>query len=195
MFFRKLLSLNFWKYNYSKYREQIEYDKKLYCHWAQKEEMTRGELKSIEWKYLKCLRKTQANFNTLWHHLYIRRLARLTNKTGIWIPSEIKCGKGIIIAHWGRIIINPRTKIGDDFSVSSGVVIGRDIRGKRKGTPEIGNRVVIKTNATIVGAVKIGNDVLIAPNAYVNFDVPDHSIVIGNPGKIIHRENATEGYI
>lgn len=43
--------------------------------------------------------------------------------------------------------------------------------------------------------IKIGNDVLIAPNAYVNFDVPDHSVVVGNPGKVYHRENATEGYI
>ena len=32
-------------------------------------------------------------------------------------------------------------------------------------------------------------------NAFVNFDVPSHSIVIGNPGIIIPRENATEGYI
>jgi len=30
---------------------------------------------------------------------------------------------------------------------------------------------------------------------FVNFDVPSHSIVIGNPAKIIHRENATEDYI
>lgn len=32
--------------------------------------------------------------------------------------------------------------------------------------------------------MKIGNDVLIAPGAFVNFDVPDNSIVIGNPGMI-----------
>ena len=42
---------------------------------------------------------------------------------------------------------------------------------------------------------KIGGDVMIAPLTFVNFDVPPHSIVIGNPAKIIHRENATEGYI
>lgn len=51
------------------------------------------------------------------------------------------------------------------------------------------------TNSIVVGKVKIGNDVLIAPGAYVNFDVPDHSIVIGNPGKVIPKLNATEGYI
>ena len=47
----------------------------------------------------------------------------------------------------------------------------------------------------VVGNIKIGNDVLIAPLSFVNFDVPDHSIVIGNPAKIIHRENATLGYV
>ena len=36
---------------------------------------------------------------------------------------------------------------------------------------------------------------MIAPNAYVNIDVPDHSIVLGNPGKIIRKDNATESYI
>ena len=53
----------------------------------------------------------------------------------------------------------------------------------------------IGPNAVIVGGIKIGNDVMIAPGAYVNFDVPDHSIVIGNPAVVHARENATEGYI
>lgn len=39
--------------------------------------------------------------------------------------------------------------------------------------------------------ISIGNDVLIAPNAYVNSDVSSHSIVIGNPGVIIHKDHAT----
>lgn len=38
--------------------------------------------------------------------------------------------------------------------------------------------------------MKIGNNVLIAPNAFVNFDVPDNSIVIGNPGQIIRRDSS-----
>ena len=50
-------------------------------------------------------------------------------------------------------------------------------------------------NATVVGNVTIGDDVLIAPGAFVNFDVPSHSVVIGNPAQIHHKENATEGYV
>ena len=59
----------------------------------------------------------------------------------------------------------------------------------------IGNNVWIGINATIVGNITIGNDVLIAPNTLVNFDVPDHSIVVGCPGIIKSVSNATEGYI
>ena len=53
----------------------------------------------------------------------------------------------------------------------------------------------IGVNSTIVGKIKIGNNVLIAPNSFVNVDVPDNSVVVGNPCKIIYKENATENYI
>ena len=54
----------------------------------------------------------------------------------------------------------------------------------------------MNANSIIIGNCKIGNNVLIAPGAFVNFDVPDNSIVIGNPGKIIQRESSpTAKYI
>lgn len=67
--------------------------------------------------------------------------------------------------------------------------------GGRKGVPKIDNKVWIGINACIVGNVTIGDDVLIAPNSYVNCDVPAHSVVFGNPCVIKHRDNATEDYI
>ena len=73
--------------------------------------------------------------------------------------------------------------------------LDKRIGGGRRGTPVIGNEVWIGINAAIVGSTTIGDDVLIAPNSYVNCDVPSHSIVFGNPCIIKHRENATEGYI
>ena len=61
--------------------------------------------------------------------------------------------------------------------------------------PTIGSRVSVGINATIAGRITIGNDLMIAPNSFVNFDVPEHSIVIGNPGVIHYKDNATSGYI
>lgn len=85
--------------------------------------------------------------------------------------------------------------MGANCNVHKGVTIGQENRGRRKGAPCIGDGVWMGVNSTIVGGITIGDDVLIAPNSYVNFDVPSHSIVIGNPAKIIHRDNATESYI
>lgn len=67
--------------------------------------------------------------------------------------------------------------------------------GVKIGVPTIGNDVWIDPNAVIVGGINIGDNVLIAANSFVNFDVPSNSIVIGNPGKIIPSVRATEGYI
>lgn len=64
-------------------------------------------------------------------------------------------------------------------------------RGPRKGVPTIGNQVWIGINAAIVGNVTIGDDVLIAPNSFVNVDIPSHSVVFRNPCVIKHRDWAT----
>ena len=68
-------------------------------------------------------------------------------------------------------------------------------RGSRNGCPTIGDRVWISINSAIVGKVTIGDDVLIAPNSFVNVDIPSHSVVFGNPCVIKRRDWATEGYV
>ena len=79
--------------------------------------------------------------------------------------------------------------------MAQGVTIGQQNRGKNEGFPTIGNEVWIGTNAVIVGNITIGDNVLIAPNSFINFDVPSNAIVMGNPASISPKENATEGYI
>ena len=81
------------------------------------------------------------------------------------------------------------------MNISTGVTIGAENRGKRKGAPVFDGDCWIGANAVIVGKVHIGEDVMIAPLSFVNFDVPAHSIVVGNPAKIIHKEDATRDYI
>lgn len=75
------------------------------------------------------------------------------------------------------------------------LLLGKKIEAKEKGVPTIGDEVWIGVNATIVDKVTIGDDVLIALNAFVNCDIPSHSVVFGNLCIIRHKDNATEGYI
>jgi serine O-acetyltransferase len=111
------------------------------------------------------------------------------------IPLSTEIGGGLYIGHFGAIVVNSQARIGRNCNLAPGVTIGQANRGPRRGNPRIGDRVWIGTNAVIVGNVHVGNNVLIAPGAFVNFDVPDDSIVLGNPGRIIPRPDATEGYI
>ncbi|MBR5847942.1 MAG: serine acetyltransferase [Bacteroidaceae bacterium] len=148
-------------------------------------------------KYLRVLRKAQyyRTRNKLFYFYYVCRLIFLSRFTYIQIPIPTKIGLGLYIGHYGPIIINPKAVLGKNINIAVGVTIGQENRGKRVGAPVIGDNVWIGSNAVIVGNIAIGNDVLIAPNSYVNFDVPDHSVVIGNPGKIIPKEKATDGYV
>lgn len=127
----------------------------------------------------------------IWRTVY-RRLTRITQ---IQVSLFTNIGEEFYIGHCGRIIINPKAVIGKNVNISTGCTIGQENRGKRMGAPVISDNVWIGTNAVIVGAVHIGTDVLIAPNSYVNCDVPEHSIVLGNPCVIKHRLNATESYV
>ncbi len=159
------------------------------------EPLVKKLLRPLEIKYIALFRKANMCSFLPLKLFYVLRLKHLSNITKIQIPARTSIGEGFYIGHLGRIIIHPEAEIGKNVNIATGVTIGMENRGKRKGTPKIGDDCWIGTNAVIVGNVNIGNDVLIAPLSYVNFDVPDHSIVIGNPGKIIQKKNATSEYI
>ena len=128
--------------------------------------------------------------------MFLRTLKRRYRyKYGFEIHPDAQIGKGFYLtSHCGPVIIGP-VKIGRNCNISHSVTIGRSYRGGKIGRPEIGDYVWIGPGSVLVGEIRIGNNVLIAPNSFVNFDVPDHSLVIGNPGKIIPKENPTKNYI
>lgn len=134
------------------------------------------------------------------HNPFIRQIAKslfykFSALHGIEIGHTCSIGSGFFIGHPYNITINPSVVIGESCNIHKNALIGQENRGRRKGTPVIGNSVWIGINAVIVGKITIGDDVLIAPNSYVNCDVPSHSVVFGNPCIIKRKTFATEGYI
>lgn len=118
----------------------------------------------------------------------------LTYRYGFQIPSSIDIGQGFFIGHFGTIVVSVHASFGDNCNIAHGCTLGAS-RGEQRGAPQIKDRVWIGTGAVLVGDIQVGPDVVIAPNAFVNFDVPPHTVVIGNPGKIIAKENPTQKYI
>lgn len=127
-----------------------------------------------------------------WHRY---KLLRYSMKYGYQIGEEAEIGPGFYMGHRGTVIVNGKSKIGANVNIATGVTIGQENRGERQGFPEIGNKVWIGSNSVIVGRVNIGDNVMIAPNTFINFDVPSNSIVVGSPAKIIPNKEATLGYI
>ncbi len=192
---KKYFSPKFYLKNKKEYREKIAYDYRFNANFRGCDTLPKKFLKSYEWKYITYYRKFQCNIDNIWRFFYGKKLDILEKKTGISLEKNPSIGEGFIIGHWGKIVINGNARLGSQFYVTHGVTIGRDVRGKRKGVPTFGEKVCIRANSTVVGNIHIGNDVLIAPNTFVNFDVPDHSVVIGNPASIHYRDNATEGHL
>ena len=173
-----------------------EFSKDLYRYYGEKgETFVQRLLRPTELKYIALFRRASYCKFRPFKLYYTVKLKLMSYKTHIQIPARTKIGEGFYIGHSGRVIIHPEAQLGKNMNVATGVTIGYENRGERKGAPTFDGNCWIGTNSVVVGNVRIGEDVMIAPLTFVNFDVPSHSIVIGNPAKIIHKENATEDYI
>ena len=63
--------------------------------------------------------------------------------------------------------------------------LGNKQDGDNDNRPVIGDNVTLGVNVTIVGGVTIGNNVTIGAGSVVVKDIPDNSIAVGNPCRVI----------
>ena len=82
--------------------------------------------------------------------------------------------------------------IGDDVTLSNKVqILAHDDTTRiytgygRIGRVQIGNRVFVGANTTILMNTRIGDDVIIGAGSMVTKDIPDNSVVAGNPARVI----------
>ncbi len=138
--------------------------------------------------------------NWLWkHHIIIiptviRAFMRIIFACDI--PYKTKIGKKCEFPHHALgIVIHPYATIGDNCKIEQNVTIGG--RSGLETLPKIGNNVLIGAGAAVLGPVVIGNNAQIGAGAVVVKDVPNNSVAIGVPAKIIKingkRINEKEG--
>jgi len=127
------------------------------------------------------------------HRLHIagfQLLARIVSQfnrtmTGIEIHPGATIGRRCFIDHGMGVVIGETTEIGDDVLLYQGVTLGGTGKEKGKRHPTIGNSVVIGTGAAILGNIAIGDHTKIGAGSVVIRSVPEHSTVVGVPGRVV----------
>jgi serine O-acetyltransferase len=102
---------------------------------------------------------------------------------GYTIPPNT-CGPGLMLNHWGTIVISPEARIGSNARINVCVNVGL----KDGLAPTIGDDVYIGPGAKLLGGIYIGNNVKIGANAVVNKSFPDNVTIVGVPAYIITTE-------
>lgn len=127
--------------------------------------------------------------NKLLYYYHYYKLRKLRVKSNIMIfPNTISSGFQIV--HPGFRRIGKFVKIGKNCTVLPMVLFGRKRPTDTDSTISIGDNCYISTGATILGPVKIGNNVTIGAGAVVNKDIPDNVVVGGVPAKIIKEKSS-----
>lgn len=113
--------------------------------------------------------------------------AELRENSSVWFNTVVR-------ADMDKIIIGARSNIQDGsvlhtdagipLTIGEGVTVGHKVM--LHGC-EIGDYSLIGINAVVLNGAKIGKYCIIGANALIteNMDIPDFSLVIGSPGKII----------
>ena len=127
------------------------------------------------------------------HFLYKKKfifLARLISQisrffTGIEIHPGAQIEKHLFMDHGMGIVIGETSIIGDNVTIYHGVTLGGVSLAKGKRHPTIGNNVLIGAGAKILGNITIGDNSKIGANSVILKDIPENSVAVGIPGKIL----------
>lgn len=124
-----------------------------------------------------------------WHIPLIPRMISYLTRiiTGIEIHPAAKIGRRFFIDHGEGVVIGETTEIGDDVLIYQQVTLGGTGKEHGKRHPTIGNNVIIGAGAKILGSITIGDFVRVGAGSVVIEDVPEHSTVVGVPGRIVNQ--------
>ena len=115
--------------------------------------------------------------------------------TGIDIHPGAEIGAYFSIDHGTGVVVGQTAVIGNHVRLYQGVTLGMTGHHGGKRHPTIGNGVVVGANATVLGNIKLADDVKVGAGAVVVRDVPAGATVVGVPAHVINRCPVSEALV
>lgn len=112
-------------------------------------------------------------------------------KYGLMIPSSTKIGYGFYIGHPNGIIVNHTAIIGNNVNLSQFTTIGSN----EGHAAIIGDNVYVGPSCSLVENVVIGHDVTIGAGSIVTHSIPECSVAVGNPARVIESHLPVGKYV
>ncbi len=109
--------------------------------------------------------------------------------TQIHQNAHITCSGSITVGK--NVVITSNVTITDINHLYNDVEIPINLQQIQVKPVEIGDQSYVYNNSVILPGVKIGKHCIVAANSVVTRDIPDYSVVAGNPAKIVKRFNTT----
>ncbi len=132
-----------------------------------------------------------------WKIPFIPRLISQFSRflTGIEIHPGATIGRRFFIDHGMGVVIGETTVIGDDVLIYQGVTLGGTGKETGKRHPTLCDNVVIGAGAKVLGNIMIGTGARIGAGSVVIDSVPEHSTVVGIPGRIVQQKVVVDGQL
>ena len=143
------------------------------------------------WKYQRAIRyleyyASHSGWSKKWYYAYYsRKVNRLGFKLGIEMWHSC-FAPGLRIYHSEGIVVNSHARIGMICKLHGCNCIGN--KGEESGAPVIGDNCNIGFGASIIGPIRIGNNVTIAAGAVVCNSFAENNVILaGVPARIVKK--------
>jgi serine O-acetyltransferase len=108
--------------------------------------------------------------------------------TGIEIHPGATIGQKVFIDHGMGVVVGETAIVGDGCTIYQGVTLGGTSLQRVKRHPTLGRNVVVGSNASVIGAITLGDNARVGSGSVVVRDVPANATVVGIPAHVVAQD-------
>ena len=130
----------------------------------------------------------KTNRKTLAHYVQ----SQMSQNFQIDIHPNATIRSGIMLDHGTGIVIGETAHVGYNCSILHHVTLGGSGKRGVDRHPKVGNNVLLGAGATVLGNIEVGDGCQVGAGTLVIESLPQHSVAVGVPGRVIGQYKETD---